>query len=339
MDLFESSEVVRIETYDDPTEFEKDIADEDLSGAIIIPPGFSDSLLDGGSLTLTVLIDPGSNAALSVQTEAQAIINRLLNAIRTAEISIETRETLMPFVSSADQREYFNEAVVYTLDAWEDPPIVIDVSMTGESPPTEDTSTYGYAYTSPGMMAQFAIAGLIGAAEIIVRERKTRALQRLLTTSVSRFEILVGHFMAMFVLILIQFTILIAFGQLFLGLRYDNSWSATVLITVAMCLTCAGLGSLIGVIARNEEQVIVLTLVPMFVLSGLGGAWVPLEFTSPTVQAVGHFSPVAWMMDGFKNILIRGQGVTEIALPVMVLLGFALGFLFLSALRFRRVSA
>ena len=65
------------------------------------------------------------------------------------------------------------------------------------------------------MMAQFAIAGLIGAATIIVLERKSRALARLLTTGVSQVEILLGHYLAMFVMIFVQFSLLTLFGQLF----------------------------------------------------------------------------------------------------------------------------
>jgi len=41
----------------------------------------------------------------------------------------------------------------------------------------------------------------------------------------------------------------------------------------------------------------------------------PLEATSSTFQAIGHISPVAWAMDGFKNIILRGQGVESALLP------------------------
>ena len=73
----------------------------------------------------------------------------------------------------------------------------------------------------------------------------------------------------------------------------------------------------------------------MFVLSGLGGAWVPLEFTSETVQTIGHFTPVAWVMDGFKTILARGLGLEAIWMPVVVLLGFAALWFTLAVWRFR----
>ena len=185
------------------------------------------------------------------------------------------------------------------------------------------------------MMAQFAIAGLMGAATIIVLERKSRALARLLTTGVSQVEILLGHYLAMFVMIFVQFSLLTLFGQLFLQLNYYQQPLATLSMIIATALFAASLGLLIGTVAKTDNQVVVFSLIPMFVLAGLGGAWVPLEFTPETVQLIGHLSPVAWIMDGFKDILIRGAGLSEVLLSVAVLLGFTVVCLSLAIWRFR----
>jgi ABC-2 type transport system permease protein len=93
------------------------------------------------------------------------------------------------------------------------------------------------------------------------------------------------------------------------------------------------LGLFIGVFAQSEEQAVTFSLIPMFVLSGLGGAWVPLEVTGPTFQAIGHLSPVAWAMDGFKNVLIRGLGLEAALLPAAALMGYAVLFFLLASWR------
>jgi len=77
----------------------------------------------------------------------------------------------------------------------------------------------------------------------------------------------------------------------------------------------------------------------MFILAGLGGAWVPLEFTGLTFQTIGHLTPLAWAMDGFKNILVRSLGLTSVLLPAAALLGYATLFLGLSAWRFHRSAS
>ncbi|MEN4043092.1 MAG: ABC transporter permease, partial [Anaerolineaceae bacterium] len=86
----------------------------------------------------------------------------------------------------------------------------------------------------------------------------------------------------------------------------------------------AALGLLIGVLAKREEQVILFAMVVMFVLTGLAGAWFPLEATGPLFHAIGRLTPGAWAMDGFQDIVIRGLGLSSILLSAAVILGYAM---------------
>jgi ABC-2 type transport system permease protein len=185
------------------------------------------------------------------------------------------------------------------------------------------------------MIVQFAIAGLIGAATMLVTERKSRSLRRLLTTPISRAEILLGHYLAMVLLILFQIAVLIAFGQLTLGVPYLREPAAMALVTVATALWTAALGLLIGALAKSEEQVVLFSLIPMFVLAGLGGAWVPLEITGKAFQTIGHLLPTAWAMDGFENVVIRGLGLESVLVPAAMMLGYAVILFGLAVWRFR----
>ncbi len=183
------------------------------------------------------------------------------------------------------------------------------------------------------MMLQFAIAGLLTAAQVIVTERKSRTLQRLLTTDTRRIHVVLGHYLAIFLLIFTQFTILITFGQFVLKVDYLRLPGATLLVAFCAALCISALGLLIGILAKSEEQAITFSLVPMFVFAGLGGAWVPLEVTGETFQAIGHLSPIAWGMDGFENIVARGLGFELVLIPSAALAGYAVLFFTLAVWR------
>jgi ABC-2 type transport system permease protein len=45
--------------------------------------------------------------------------------------------------------------------------------------------------------------------------------------------------------------------------------------------------------------------------------------------------PSAWAMEGFQNLILRGQGFASILMPVAVLLGYTLIFLAVAIWRFR----
>jgi ABC-2 type transport system permease protein len=149
---------------------------------------------------------------------------------------------------------------------------------------------------------------------------------------------LLGHYFAIVLLLLVEFFLLILFGQLILKLDYLRQAGATLLVAVSAALCIGALGLLIGVLAKSEEQAIMFSLIPMFILSALGGAWVPLEITGPTFSAIGHLSPIAWALDGFENIIARGLGFSSVILPAAALVGYAVLFFALATWRFHRVS-
>ena len=279
-------------------DLESQVADQKLAGAIIVPAGYGRQVLYGKPVKLTLLADTASPVGQSVESEALSAYVRLENAVRTAVILEEQAGDQTPF-------EYtFSEV----LTAWETPPIQV-IDTTSSAIKQYDDRTENLARTSPGMMLQFAIAGLLVCSSIIVNERKSHSLWRLLTTSAARVQILLGHYLAIVTIVFGQSLILIAFGQIVLKLNYTSSIGATLLVAFTTALCIGGLGLLIGVMAKSEEQAVIFSMIPMFVLAGIGGAWVPLEITGSTFQAIGHLSPVAWAMDGFKNITLRGLGV------------------------------
>ncbi|HNT53114.1 MAG TPA: ABC transporter permease [Anaerolineaceae bacterium] len=320
--LLSSSNVIRLEPYGDVAALEEAVIDQSLAAAVIIPAGYGQLLQSNLPVKLTVIADPAIPSGLSAQTEIGVAAGRLNRAIHTAQ------------AMASQGRVSFAAAFDVALAAWQNPPVrlVEAPSQTALAEPrATPAADNNFAHSSPGMILQFAIAGLLTCAQVIVSERKNRCLQRLLTTATGRVQILLGHYLAIFLLIFSQFVILILFGQFVLKLDYFTHLAATFLIALTAALCISALGLLIGILSKSEEQAVTYALIGMFILAGLGGAWVPLEFTGSTFQRIGHLTPLAWAMDGFKDILVRGLGLTSVLLPAAVLLGYAVLFFGLSA--------
>lgn len=323
-DLLAESEVIRLDEniFRSSADLEKLVADGDLAAVIIVPDGYGKALLKDKTARLTVIADTGTSTWTTVEAELLTLASRLDSAVRTATIIEQVDAERIPF----------DYAFERSLSAWDEPPIAIN-ETTSSAVKKASNEGSALAHTAPGMMLQFAIAGLLTAAQVIVTERKSRTLQRLLTTATRRIHIVFGHYLAIFLLIFTQFTILITFGQFALKVGYLRVPAATMLVAFSAALCISAMGLLIGILARSEEQAIIFSLVPMFVFSGLGGAWVPLEVTGATFQAIGHLSPVAWGMDGFENIVVRGLGFESVLLPAAALAGYAVLFFTLAVWR------
>jgi hypothetical protein len=79
-------------------------------------------------------------------------------------------------------------------------------------------------------------------------------------------------------------------------------------------------------------------MIAMFIFSALGGAWFPVDKAGRLLATIGGVLPSAWAMKGFQNILIPGLGISSTWQPAGILLAYALGFVLLSVLYFRRME-
>jgi ABC-2 type transport system permease protein len=326
-DLLAASKVIRLDQDQTrpPADLEQLVSDKKIAAAIIVPIGYGRTSLAGKHPRLTLIADTTTTAATTVQADVLATVNRLDSAVSIA-LSAE---------QIAGDSVTFKPTFEKSLAAWQEPPIAITATTSvAVQNARADTQNTVLANTAPGMMLQFAIAGLLTAAQIIVVERKSYSLQRLLTTATRRIHILLGHYLAIFILIFSQFLVLILFESIVFKVGYLRMPAATLLVAISAALCIAGLGLLIGILARSEEQAIIFSLIPMFVLAGLGGAWVSLEVTGAAFQAIGHLSPIAWALDGFKNVIVRGLGIESVLLPAAALIGYAALFFGIATWRF-----
>jgi hypothetical protein len=213
-DTLSASEVIRPEVYQisQQGEMEQLVADEKLAAGLIVPPDYAHTILEGKPAKLILIADTSTPAGTTVKSAVITAANRLDSAVRTALIMEQAMGDQVPFDYA------FDEAVA----AWRDPPI--QVTETTSSAIDDDTNgNMSLAHTSPGMMLQFAIASLLICGQVIVSERKSRSLQRLLTTPTNRVHILLGHYLAIFGIIFCQFMVLILFGQLLLKVNYQRT--------------------------------------------------------------------------------------------------------------------
>jgi ABC-2 type transport system permease protein len=319
------------------------VRDGKIAAAVTVPAGFGQaiwSVLDPAFLAgddqdarLLVIVDEGSPSGLTASNAIDTAAARLLGALQSAKLSAAAYEAQAAFADAAARQAYIDQAIALASTAWKAPPLALVAEKAGATPQKSQPDAYDQA--SPGLLVQFTIWSLIMSAGVIVLERKSGAMQRLLTTPTRAWQIIAGHALAMFLLTLAQELILLTFGQFALGVDYLRQPIAILLVALAMALWVVSLGMLIGAISRDDSQSLIWSLMAMFVFTGLGGAWFPLEGTGKAFQTIGRLMPSQWAMRGFQNIIVRGQGIQSVWLPVGILLVYALAFFALAVWRFR----
>ncbi len=326
--LLEASDAVRLVALEDADKAEEQVRDEELAAAVIVPAGYGDLVFDDDPLRPTIIVDESTQAGTTAQSAIHTAMMRLLGGIQTAKLSAAA-------IGSADE-SFLMATLDKTLAAWQDPPLMVAVTRSGNIVDEEaPTVPGGFAHSSVANLVQFSLMGVIGAAELIVNERQSRTLQRMLTTTISRAEIILAYFLTIFLLNLLQLTLMIAFGAGLLGVDYLREPVAVLLMMLATALCTAGIGLLIGVLSKTDDQVAMFSVIPTLAMAGLGGAWMPLELTSQAFQFVGHLTPVAWAIEGFENLVVRGLALDSVLLPASILAAFGAVLFGLALWRFK----
>jgi ABC-2 type transport system permease protein len=334
-ELLAGSDIIRPVVLDGAeADAEEQVRDSDLAAAVIVPAGFSQRALEKEAPQLEVIADRATAAGQAAHSGIETAASRLYGAVETAHISAEKYAAQQGFAGDAARQAYLAEAVDLAIAAWQQPSLrVVTEQATGAS--AGEQVPGGFAQSSPGMMVQFAIFGLITSAMVLVLERKSGALRRLLTAPIDRATIIGGHALAMFAVVFAQQVLLVAVGQLLFDVDYLRAPWATLTMMAALSLWAASLGLFIGALSTKEEQVITWSLVAMFLFAALGGAWFPLEVAGSTFAAIGHVLPSAWAMDGLQNIVVRGQAMASVLMPAAILLAYAAAFLSIAVWQFR----
>ena len=303
-----------------------------VAGALIVPAGFSEQIT-ANPKQLTLVTDLNSSQGQSLFQLVRTPVTQLMSSAEIARLSAESAG------KPGDTTE-IEQAFTAAAQAWmeTDSAALVKVVMAVAEPEQDWYGDNPYNQASPGILVQFAIFGLVTSGQILVQERKTRTLQRMMTTSMHAWQIVAGHLLAMFAVVFIQEALLVLFGQLVLGVNYAREPLGILVVSIALGLWIAAMGLLIGVLVNNDSQVVLVSLMAMFIFSAMGGTWFMLEASSGAFATIGRLLPSAWAMNGYQNILIRGLGLGSTWHPALALLAYSLGFFGLAVWRFRKME-
>lgn len=191
-----------------------------------------------------------------------------------------------------------------------------------------------YSHSFAGMGVQFILFMGIDLGIKLLTMRRMGLWQRLRAAPLSRAFLLGSQIASGAIIAALLFTLIFAAGMLAFGVRVDGSLVGFVGLIVAFALMTAAFGLFIAALGRTPEATRGLAIFATLVMVMLGGAWVPAFVFPPWLQTVSLAMPTRWAVDGLDAMTWRGLGLEAAWQPVVVLLGFALAFAVVAALRF-----
>lgn len=309
------------------------IKDTKISVGIVIPSDFTDNLLSKKTSQVS-LIKSDRSSSYFIEEVIASIAKRISIDAQAANFAIE-------------KLAYFGYVPEdYRLELWErafqisdsffvpEPSIKVDYRVLSVEENKQSLIT-GMQLSSPGFAVMFVMMGVFFAGAVIVQERRAGTLARLITTPTGKFTIISGNMLGFFLLGLIQFSVLIAFGQIVLNVNWGRSPLGVLLVVLAFTLAVTGLGTLLSVFVRTSAQASAFAVLLSMVTSMIGGSWWPIEIAPSFMQKIARITPQYWAVNAFNNLITRGFGIESIIINLEILAGIAVVSLLLAVLFFR----
>ncbi|MDO9418992.1 ABC transporter permease [Pararhizobium sp.] len=179
---------------------------------------------------------------------------------------------------------------------------------------------YG-AFITPGLIMLTLLTQCIGNGSFgIYFPKFTGTIYEILSAPVAMPEIVIGYVGAAATKGMMVGLIILATAALFVDLSIAHPFMM-LLFFMLTAITFSLFGFIIGIWAKDFEQ---LNLIPMLVvppLVFLGGSFYSINMLPPFWQAVSHFNPVLYLVSGFRWSFFEIADVNP-AVSLAIILGF-----------------
>ncbi|MFL6161117.1 MAG: ABC transporter permease [Jatrophihabitantaceae bacterium] len=172
-----------------------------------------------------------------------------------------------------------------------------------------------------GLLVMFSVFAIAIAGNSILVERHWQTWDRLRQSTASATEMLLGKTIPIFVLMLLQQSILLIYGCVVIGIPVPHSVGYVALAIAVWAFALLAVGAALSTVARSLGELGVISDVGAMVLSSMGGSLVPLSIMPGWAQAAAHASPGYYALRMVKAA-IRGDA-SGVLIPAGIL--FALG--------------
>lgn len=280
------------------------LASESARAAVIIPFGFERDLTRGRKAEVQWLIDAAdANTANTLRGNAAALTQA--------------------FLSQSGKS-----------DSIADPPVKAEMRLWYN--PGRETNKY----IGPGAIAVvLALFPPLLAALAMSRESEQKTILQVYVSSISAHEYLFGKALAFFILSLMEWVLVTAFGMALFGLHFAGDPTPYFACTIVYLFCSVAFGVMAGTAIPDQASAIQAVANVCFVLSFLISGFIfPLSNIPEEIRWIAHIVPARYFIEIARDAFVRGAGWSAVwqANLALALLGTA--FFFVAWLKMRRMQ-
>ncbi len=315
-----SEDSIAVTRFETEAELAEAVERGNLQAGVFLPEGMSAVAASGTPVEVEFISRP-DNAGTQLQSVVSSAVAGVMTPVGAAQFAVEK-------TGSA-----FDEALAVATDSTDlAPGLDVETSALGEALFPATLGRFDLGAGQQLVLFTFLTA-LAGSAALIM-SRRLGISRRMLSTPTGTGTIVVGEGAGRWAVAMVQGLYIVVFTFLVFRVNWGDPLGA-FLILVTFSAVGAGAGMLMGSLFKNDQQAGGVGVVVALGLAALGGCMVPIELFSDTMRTAAHFTPHAWALDAYAELVRRDGTVVDILPQLGVLTAYAAALLLLASWRLR----
>ncbi|MFA7191386.1 MAG: ABC transporter permease [Dehalococcoidales bacterium] len=186
-------------------------------------------------------------------------------------------------------------------------------------------------FIAPGIIIFGLLIMVPTSARIMVRDKETGFMARLLATPTYPWEFIAGYSASMLIVAIFQIIIFILLGIAF-GMTVVGNMALAFLIFFLTAVCSISIGMIVAALAKSENQAEPLCWIISMPLAVLSGVWFSQEIMPGYIQFLGNIFPYSHAVSAARMVIIRGAEFSAVSGSIVFLacwavIAFSLGII------------
>lgn len=173
----------------------------------------------------------------------------------------------------------------------------------------------------------------------LLKERTSGTLERILSSPIKKYEIILGYIIGYGAFAIIQTTLIVLYSIYVLQMETEGNIALVFITNILVSFIALTFGLLLSTFASSEFQMIQfipLAVIPQIFFAGI----IPVDSMHTVLQYIAHIMPLYYAADAIQNVMLRGYDVSDIYINWIILFAIFTILLILNILgmnRYRKV--
>ncbi len=306
----------------DEAGLQRQLENREAEIGVLIPPSFSSSIFAGKPAKIVIKSTPDAGVKTTL---VEGVLQQF---VQTALLQTEAIKLAAAHAPSADPqalaRQMQEQASSTASPAF---PLLEEQGAGGGAKPIGSFQYYAVA-----MGVMFLLMTVVNGVSAMIEEKEEAVFSRLLITNLTHSQYIIGKFLGLLAVSLLQFAVIVLGTSLLYGVDWGSSAAGIVFISFAYVFSACGLGVFFGSLIKSLKAFEIAGMLGTQIMAAIGGSMVPVYLFPDSLNQIAKALPNALALQTFLD-LMSGAGMNKVLVPGMALLGLGLLFMLIGWLR------